>query len=81
MSNSDPDMGPISLGNTDVRLTPHYLPGIGTRVLVTLDSPMMHAATNLSADQARALADYLKIAACKAEAMQSRALRKTHNGV
>ena len=51
---------------------PHYLPGVGPRVFVEISEPLL----NLTPELLRLYADAAKIAACEAEALEHRALRK-----
>lgn len=63
---------PLTLGSCSVDFVPHHIEGIGPRVFVIIsDSPI-----NLTADDARRLAEQLKIAACQAEALQKKAARR-----
>lgn len=64
---------PVVIGNYPVTFTPHYLPGIGPRVLVQDTCP---GPRNLSPDDARLYAAHYKIAADQAEGMERRALRR-----
>lgn len=62
----------LELGATRVSLTPHYFPDVGPRVIVEMSDPW----ANLSPELLRLYADAQKLAACEAEALERRALRK-----
>lgn len=64
---------PVTIGGHPVLFTPHYLPGVGARVMV---SDSCKGISNLSPDDARLYAAHLKIAADEAEVMERRELRK-----
>ena len=70
---------PIRLGSCSITFKPHYLAGIGAQVFVISDKPSLHETLNLTADDARRFAERLKIAACQAEAMERRAVRRNHS--
>lgn len=63
---------PMRLGHCSATFVPHSLDHLGARVFLVLDTSAMHEIVNLSADDARRLAERLKIAACEAEAMQKK---------
>lgn len=71
---------PIQIGQSAVSFLPHYLPGIGPRVFLIIDEPSLHEALNLTTDDARRIADRLKLAACAAESMARRASRRKGDG-
>lgn len=68
-------LGPFKFGNATAQLVPHYVPGVGARLFMILDGDVQHAVRNLTADDARALADYLKLGACQAEGMEQKQRR------
>ena len=63
---------PMQLGSCAVQFVPHYLPGVGARVFLIISDREIHKSINLSADDARRIADRLKIAACQAESYERR---------
>jgi hypothetical protein len=63
------DREPVMIGNHLVVFTPHYLPGVGPRVMVVDSCP---GPRNLSADDARLFASHYKLAADEAEAIAKR---------
>lgn len=65
------------LGPALVTLMPHQIDTIGARVFLILDEPRVHYSINLTPADARALANYLTLAAAEAEAMERRAQMKT----
>lgn len=67
---------PLMIGTTSVRLTPHYLPGVGAQVFVHVDDAGFHMFKNWKPDDLEALATHLKIAACQADALAAREQRK-----
>lgn len=64
---------PVMIGNHPVTFTPHYLPGVGARVIIDDGGLGM---SNLSPDDARLYAAHLKIAAIEAETLARRAQRQ-----
>lgn len=66
----------IQIGRCTVSFVPHHLPGVGPRVFLILDEPMLHEAIPMSTDDARRLAERLKLAACEAESKARRAMRR-----
>jgi hypothetical protein len=60
---------PMRLGHCAATFVPHCISGIGARVFMVIDTKGAHEIINLSADDARRIADRLKIAACEAEAI------------
>lgn len=66
----------LKLGTMALKLTPHYVPTVGARIFMLLENGAFNSITNLTAPDARALADYLKLAACQAEALEQKAQRK-----
>lgn len=64
---------PVMIGNHPVTFTPHYLPGIGPRVIVVDQCP---GPRNLSPEDARMYASHFKLAADEAEALARRAQRQ-----
>lgn len=64
---------PVMIGGHPVLFTPHYLPGVGARVIVNDSCP---GPRNLSPEDAQLYAAHLKIAADQAEGMARRELRK-----
>jgi hypothetical protein len=64
---------PVMIGNHLVTFTPHYLPGVGPRVIVADTCP---GPRNLSPEDARLFASHYQIAAAEAETLARRALRK-----
>lgn len=67
---------PMRLGRCMATFLPHSIAGIGARVFLVVDTGVVCESINLSADDARRLADRLKIAACEAEAMQRKQQRR-----
>lgn len=67
------DREPVMIGGHPVLFTPHYLPGVGPRVMVNDSCKGMR---NLSPEDAQLYAAHLKIAADDAVGMERRALRK-----
>jgi hypothetical protein len=67
---------PLKLGTMALKLTPHYVPTIGARIFMLLENGTFNSITNLTPPDARALADYLKLAACQAEALEEKEQRK-----
>jgi len=63
----------VMIGNHPVTFTPHYLPGVGARVLVHDSCP---GPRNLSPDDARLFAAHYKIAADESESIQRRNLQR-----
>ena len=72
----------LHIGNVNITFRPHHIHGIGGRVFIVIDKPYldkcMHDALSLSADEARRLADSLKIAACQADSL-TRQDERRHN--
>jgi len=58
----------FTVGNLSVTLTPHYIGGVGARVMVIVDKPI----SSLSAEDIQQLATKLKIAACEAESLEKK---------
>jgi len=72
----------LHVGNVNITFIPHHIHGIGGRVFIVIDKhPLdksLHNALSLSADDARRLADSIKIAACQADSL-SRQDERRHN--
>ena len=66
---------PMRMGSCVVSFAPHHIDGVGPRVFVVFDDRTVHESLNLSADDARRLADHLKIAACEADSIARRRAR------
>ncbi len=66
---------PVRFGSCTVSFAPHHIDGVGPRVFVVFDDRATHVPLNLSADDARRLADHLKIAACEADSIARRRAR------
>ena len=64
------------LGQATVTLVPHHIEGIGPRLFLVIEESGVRYPLNLAPAEARELADYLKIAACQAEALERRAHQK-----
>lgn len=76
-----PAQDTIRVGSLTLTFSPHYIEGIGARMLVTIadaDRPIAKI-LNLTSDDARTIADHLKLNACKAEALERRAKRHREN--
>ncbi len=67
---------PLHVGHCTLSLLPHHLHTVGPRVFLVVETPSLHEPVNLTPDQARLLADRLKMAACEAETKTKRALRR-----
>ncbi len=67
---------PLHAGRYTLSLLPHHLPTIGPRVFLVIERTDLHEAVHLTPDQARRLAERLKMAACEAETKTKRALRR-----
>lgn len=65
---------PVMIANHPVTFTPHYLPGVGPRVIVNDSCP---GPRNLAPADARLYATHYKIAADEAESMERRARMTT----
>lgn len=65
----------LTIGRCRFSFAPHAIDHIGARVFLTVDEPPLRMSINLSASDARLLADRLKIAACEAEALGRRPRR------
>jgi hypothetical protein len=74
-----PALEPHRIGSVQVTLTPHHIENIGPRVIVGLREGFAYYPLNITADEARLLASYLRIAACEAESLERRAKRQHEN--
>lgn len=63
----------VRIGHHFVQFTPHYVPGVGPRVIVV---DYCLGPRNLTTDDAHLYAAHIKIAADEAEAMARRALKQ-----
>lgn len=70
----------LQFGCVDAVLMPHYVATVGPRVFVTLHNKTEHFAINLTPDDARKLANFLKIAACEAESRSRCGERRVEHG-
>ena len=66
---------PMQFGSCTVSFAPHHIDGVGPRVFIVFDDRATPISLNLSADDARLLADHLKIAACEADSIARRRTR------
>ena len=77
-----PAQDAITIGTLTFTFAPHYIEGLGARMLVTINSiePAARARIlSITSDDARTIADHLKLNACKAEALERRAKRHREN--
>lgn len=63
----------LKLGSLTVGLMPHIMPGVGPRVLFTLDDAGLHYVGNTTPDDVQAFINHLKITMCATEALARRA--------
>jgi hypothetical protein len=68
-------LGPYKLGNAQAWLTPHYVPGVGAQLILTIEGHGAHVIEGVAADEIEAFGNHCKLAACEAEAVKRRALR------
>jgi hypothetical protein len=69
---------PLHVGKRTFSFLPHHIHCVGPRMFLVIedDRSAVHEAITLSPDEARRLAERLKIAACQAEAMERKAQRR-----
>lgn len=69
-------IGPFMVGDTKIELVPHYIPGVGAQLFLIMHQDEKEIVKNITAADARLLANHLTIGACEADSLGRRANRK-----